>query len=292
MIPERRTAFTRPIPRLRKMTPYLGCRPWPARRTCAGIAVAASMTLIVFPAAARQMQANDGDAVRFCSSCAFSSACISKGLDKNGLRELEVLVEHVGPMTPGTHLFRAGESFDAIAAVRAGTVKTWRVDLDGREQVLGFHFPGEVIGLSAIDVERYPCNAVALDAVELCRFSFPRIAVLASRLPGLQQELFRLLSRDIGRAERLAGDHRADTRVAAFLIDLSHRLAKQGHRAERFRLTMSRADIASYLRLTPETLSRIFRRLQDQGLIRVTGRQLELADLPGLTELAAAALEY
>jgi CRP/FNR family transcriptional regulator len=159
---------------------------------------------------------DDGDEVRFCSTCAFSQACLSEGMDKRELRDLHVLVEHVGPLAPGAHIFREGQVFDAIAAVREGTVKTWRVDRDGREQVLGFHLPGEVIGLSAIDGERFPCNADALDAVQLCRFSFPKIAMLATRLPGLQQELFRLLSRDIGHAERLARTSRRTPAWPAF----------------------------------------------------------------------------
>ena len=135
--------------------------------------------------------ADDGDELRFCSTCAFSAACIEQGYDKSRLGELHVLVAHTGPYAEGQHIFREGDSFDAIAAVRAGTVKTYVTDSEGREQVQGFFLPGEVIGLNAISSERYPCNAVALDPVMLCRFSFPDIAALATRMPGLQQQLFR-----------------------------------------------------------------------------------------------------
>ena len=176
-----------------------------------------------FPRADASIIADDGDALHFCSTCAFSQACLSEGMDKRALNDLHVLVEHVGPLHAGDHLFREGDAFEAIAAVRAGTVKTYVVDREGREHVLGFHLPGEVIGLDAIDGEHYPCNAIALDTVMLCRFSFPKIAVLASRLPGLQQHLFRLLSRDIGRAALLAGDWSADQRMAAFLVQFSRR---------------------------------------------------------------------
>jgi len=232
---------------------------------------------------------DDGDAVRFCSTCAFSQACLAEGLDKRELRELHVLVEHIGPLASGTTIFREGQPFEAIAAVREGTVKTWRVDRDGREQVLGFHLAGEVIGLSAIDGERYPCHAGALDTVQLCRFSFPKIAMLAARLPGLQKELFRLLSRDIGHAERLAADQPADTRLAGFLLDLSTRMARPGTALDQMRLAMTRGDIASYLRLAPETVSRLLRRLQDELLVRVRGRKLEILDRPRLVRLASAA---
>lgn len=243
-----------------------------------------------FPRVDPRTLADDGDELRFCSTCAFSQACLSQGMDKSSLMELHVLVEHVGPIHAGDHIFREGDPFEAIAAVRAGTVKTYVVDRDGREHVLGFHLPGEVIGLNAIDGEHYPCNAVALDTVMLCRFSFPKIAVLAARLPGLQKQLFRLLSRDIGRATLLAGDWSADQRMAAFLIALSRRLAARGFSPSRFQLTMARTDIANYLRLAPETVSRVLRRFQQDGLLRVERREVELVEREQLDALAAPVL--
>jgi CRP/FNR family transcriptional regulator, anaerobic regulatory protein len=240
----------------------------------------------VFPHVDARTVADDGDALHFCSTCAFSQACLAQGMDKRELLDLHVLVEHVGPFHAGDHVFRKGDPFDAIAAVRAGTVKTYVVDREGRERVLGFHLPGEVVGLDAIDGEHYPCNAVALDTVALCRFSFPRMAELAARLPGLQQHLFRLLSRDIGTAKRFAGDWSADQRMAAFLLGLSQRLASRGFSARRFQLTMARTDIGNYLRLAPETVSRVLKRFQDEGLLVVDGREVELSDIARLEALA------
>ena len=245
---------------------------------------------VPFPRQSPQTLADDGDSLRFCSTCAFSQACMDEGMDKGALMDLHVLVEHIGPFHAGAHLFREGEPFEAIAAVRAGTVKTYVVDRDGHEHVLGFHLPGEVIGLNAIDGETYPCNAVALDTVMLCRFSFPKIAVLATRLPGLQRQLFRLLSRDIGRAALLAGDWSADQRMAAFLVGLSRRLAARGFSATRFQLTMARTDVANYLRLAPETVSRVLRRFQEEGRLVVDRRELELLDTAALEALAAPVL--
>lgn len=248
------------------------------------------MNQATFPRNDPRTFADDGDTLRFCSTCAFSQACLDEGMDKRALMDLHVLVEHVGPLHAGEHVFREGDPFEAIAAVRAGTVKTYVLDRDGREHVLGFHLPGEVIGLNAIDGEHYPCNAIALDTVMLCRFSFPKIAVLATRLPGLQRQLFRLLSRDIGRAALLAGDWSADQRMAAFLLGLSRRLAARGFSANRFMLTMSRTDTANYLRLAPETVSRVLRRFQAEGWLRVERRELEIVDRPALEALAAPVL--
>ena len=245
---------------------------------------------VAFPRQDRRTLADDGNELRFCSTCAFSQACLDQGMDKRALMDLHVLVEHIGPFHAGDHLFREGDPVGAIAAVRAGTVKTYVVDRDGHEHVLGFHLPGEVIGLNAIDGDTYPCNAVALDTVMLCRFSFPKIAVLATRLPGLQRQLFRLLSRDIGRAALLAGDWSADQRMAAFLVGLSRRLAARGFSATRFQLTMARTDIANYLRLAPETVSRVLRRFQEEGRLVVDRRELEFLDAPALEALAAPVL--
>lgn len=234
--------------------------------------------------------ADDGDAFHFCSTCAFSAACITSGFDKSQLRDLHVLVEHVGSFAEGEHVFREGDAFNAIAAVRAGTVKTYVLDAQGREQVQGFYLPGEVIGLNAISQARYPANAIALDSVSLCRFSFTTMAELATRMPGLQQQLFRLLSEDIGKAALLAGNYTADERVAAFLISLSQRYAARGFSPNRFRLTMTRTDIGNYLRLASETVSRVFRRFHDEGLIAVERREIELLGRPALERLASSVL--
>lgn len=234
--------------------------------------------------------ADDGDEAHFCSTCAFSQACMSQGYDKSALKELHVLVEHIGPFHEGDTIFREGDEFNAIAAVRSGTVKTNVIDVSGDEQVLGFFLPGEVIGLNAIHHAKYPCNAIALDTVMLCRFSFPKMALLATRMPDLQAQLFRLLSQDIGKAALLAGDYSADQRIAAFLIALSRRYAARGFSASKFNLTMSRTDMASYLRLAPETVSRILRRFQDDGLIVVNRREFELAAFAQLEQLAKPVL--
>lgn len=227
----------------------------------------------------------------FCSTCAFSDACCSEGYDDAAVTQMQaMLVDDVSHYSEGEHIFREGDPFDAIAAVRAGTVKTYILDRDGREQVLGFFLPGEVVGLNAIHPQIYPCNAVALDTVVLCRFSFQRMSGLASAMPGLQARLFRLLSEDIGKAALLSGDFSADERMAAFLIALSRRYARRGFSATRFNLPMARTDIANYLRLAPETVSRVLRRFRTDGILDIDRRELRILDLPHLEQMAEAIL--
>ena len=203
---------------------------------------------------------------------------------------MHCLVEHVGPYRTGDHVFRTGDPFRAIFAVRSGTVKTCLVDKEGREQVLGFYLPGEVIGLNAIYPEQFPCNAIALETTQFCRFSFPAMSALAARMPAVQQHLFRLLSKELGTASLLAGDHSADERMAAFLCDLGSRYGARGFSGTRFRLSMSRGDIANYLRLASETVSRVLTRFRSQGLIALEGRDVELLDAAGLRRIGESLL--
>ena len=229
--------------------------------------------------------ADDGDEAHFCRTCAFAGACQAVGYGKLELRELHCLVEHVGPFRAGEYVFRTGNPFRAIFAVRSGTVKTSMVDKEGREQVLGFYLPGEVIGLNAIYPEHFPCDAIALENAQFCRFSFPAMSALAARMPAVQQHLFRLLSKELGTASVLAGDHSADERMAAFLCDLAGRYQARGFSGTRFSLSMSRGDIANYLRLAAETVRRVLTRFRSQGLSAIDGRELAILDAPGLRKI-------
>jgi CRP/FNR family transcriptional regulator len=227
-----------------------------------------------------------GDRETFCAGCAFSHACVGEGYAKADLEQLHCLIEHVGPFQPGEYVFRTGDAFRAIHAVRSGMVKTVMVGADGQEQVLGFYLPGEVVGLNAIYPEHYPCDAIALETTEFCRFSFPAMSALAARLPTVQKHLFRLLSKELGTASLLAGDHSADERMAAFLLDLGERYATRGFSRTEFRLSMSRGDIANYLRLAAETVSRVLGRFRKQDLVDIDGRRVVLRDPERLAALA------
>lgn len=235
---------------------------------------------------------DDGDEYQFCSTCAFGSVCIGRGVDKIGLAELHCLVDHVGPYRAGESIFRTGDRFGAIYAVRSGTVKTRLVDMDGRESILGFYLPGELVGLNAIHPEIYPCDAVALDTVEVCRFSFPALATLATRIPQVQRELFRRLSKDIGDASVRNQESSADERLAAFVLDLSSRYEARGFSSQALHLSMSRGDIANYLGLASETVSRVLRRFQDNGLLAVDGRDVTISNVAALRDIAKNLLHH
>jgi CRP/FNR family transcriptional regulator len=221
-----------------------------------------------------------------CVHCSLGQFCLPQGLKESEMAQLDEIVEHTSTMESSKHLFRAGDEFRALYAVRSGCYKTYALTETGEEQVLGFHLPGELVGLDAIYPGRHPSSAVTLDTSSVCMLPYAQLSDLASRIPGLQQQVFKLLSKNITQSHALAGDLTAEERLASFLVGLARRNEQRGYSANRFRLAMPRRDMGNYLRLATETVSRVFRRFQDDGLIRVDRREIEVLDSERLAALA------
>lgn len=185
----------------------------------------------------------------------------------------------------GAYLYRAGEHFQSIYAVRTGFFKTATLLNDGREQVTGFHMMGEIIGMDAISTDIHPCDAIALEDSEICEIHFSQLEQLSRNIPTLQRHLHRILSREIVRDHGimlLLGSMKAEERLAAFLLNLSQRFAARGYSSSSFNLRMTREEIGSYLGLKLETVSRTFSKFQKDGLINVQNKSIELRDLVAL----------
>lgn len=221
-------------------------------------------------------------------TCSLQELCLPRGLYGRDLERLDALVEHQGPYHEGDHLFRIGDKFGAIYAVRAGSYKSYTVDSEGREHVLGFHLPGELLGLDAIYPGHHVCNALALDTATVCVLPYAQLSALASQISGLFIQIMRLMSKDIADTATLAGDFTAEERLAAFLVGLSERFRLRGYSPHEFNLAMSRRDIANYLRLATETVSRVFARFEKDGLIAVDRRAIRLLELQRLQTLCEA----
>jgi len=185
----------------------------------------------------------------------------------------------------GEYLFHYGAPFHALYGVRAGSFKTVLLTEDGREQVTGFHMAGEVLGLESVGSENCGSDAIALEDSEVVEIPFAELDALACREPALQRELFRLLAAEIQRERSLMlllGSMRAEERLAAFLLNLSKRLAARGWSATHFILRMTREEIGSLLGLKLETVSRILSRFQAEGLISVRNRDVSILELCAL----------
>lgn len=224
-----------------------------------------------------------------CSRCALGELCLPRGLSPDETERFEQIVHRSRPIQPGEHLFRAGDEFRSVASVRTGCFKSYVIDHEGQEQVLGFHLPGEIIGLDAIHSCAHVANVVALDTSAVCGLTFDTVTSMARHMPDLQAELFRVMSQRISELETIAGDLSADERIAMFLLSLSDRFARRGYSDKEFILAMSRRDIASYLRLATETVSRVLARFQKAKVVRVDRKQVRILEMDELRRIARKA---
>ena len=222
-----------------------------------------------------------------CSSCCLQGVCLPSGMAPSKLCEMDELTRVKRRVLRGTVLYRNGDAFDSLYAVRSGSFKSVGFSRGGEEKVTGMHLPGEVMGLDAINSRKHGYDAVALEDSEVCVVPYSRLTQLALQIPELQAQLLRILSGDISRDQGLMlllGGMDAEQRIAAFLLSLSRRYQKLGYAASRFSLRMTREEIGSYLGLTLETVSRLFSRLQKDGLITAHQREVELKDVNRLRE--------
>jgi CRP/FNR family transcriptional regulator len=226
-----------------------------------------------------------------CSGCNVRELCLPQGLDSEDLRRIEQVVYARRRVRRGEALFRAGDSFGAIYAVRSGFFKTTAVNPDGREQVTGFCMPGELLGMDGIGAGAYHGDAIALEDCEVCVLPFALIETLGREIPAVQRHLHCVLSREIVRDHgvmMLLGSMRAEERLAAFLLNLSRRFQRRGYSPTEFHLRMTREEIGGYLGLKLETVSRLFSKFQEDGLIEVQQKHVRIRDVPGLEAVLAA----
>jgi CRP/FNR family transcriptional regulator len=215
------------------------------------------------------------------------------GLTPEDTERLDSIVKRSRPLHRGDYLFRNGERFRSLYVVKTGSVKTYAPSPEGGEQVLGFHLPGEIIGLDAIEKEAHVCSARVLETSAICEVPFARFEELSSSIPSLQHQMYRLLSKEISHDTEmllLLGKKSAEERLAAFLLSMSKRLRKRGLCATDFYLSMSRHEIGNYLGLAVETVSRLFTRFQEEGLLKVDRKHIQLLDLSTLEAIVARAI--
>jgi CRP/FNR family transcriptional regulator len=223
-----------------------------------------------------------------CSNCNLRELCLPFGLTLDELERLDDLVSTRRRIKRGDHLYRAGEAFDAIYAIRSGFFKTDVLLEDGRDQVTGFQMAGELLGLDGISTEHHTCNAIALEDSEICAIPFSRLESLSREIHNLQHHFHKVMSREIVRDHgvmMLLGTMRAEERLAAFLLNLSQRFTARGFSHAEFYLRMTREEIGSYLGLKLETVSRAFSRFQEEGHIAVQQKHIRILNVNGLKAL-------
>jgi CRP/FNR family transcriptional regulator len=185
----------------------------------------------------------------------------------------------------GEPLFNIGDGAHTLYLVRSGSIKVYAISDDGDEQILGFYLPGDLVGLDALEGRYHGCAAVALETSSIHEISIERLEQLCRTDPDIQQQVYRLYSRELARDYellRLLGKKNASQRLAGFLVNLSQHFEQRGFSACEFNLSMSRHDIAHYTGLAVETVSRLLGRFQQDDLLEVERRHIRILDMPRL----------
>ena len=225
-----------------------------------------------------------------CSACSMHQLCLPMGLGESDMTRLDDIIGRRRKIAKDTHLYRIGDPFTNLYAIRLGHFKTFQVSPAGEQQVTGFQMAGELLGMDAISTEHHHCDAMALEDSEVCEIPFARLEELFGTIPSLLHHFHRMMSQEITREQNvmlLLGNMRAEQRFAAFLINLSSRYSARGYSSTTFQLRMSREEIGNYLGLTIESISRLLSRLKKQGLLRVANREIELLDITRMRAMAA-----
>ena len=224
-----------------------------------------------------------------CKSCTLDSLCHPKSIQPKTLDTLDKVLSRGVRYNKGDYLFHQGEPFDAVYAVRSGSLKTYVVTSNGQEQITNFYFATEMAGISGLNMSIYPVSAVAMETTTVCKIPFSKLEELSLEIPELRESIYSTIGKELHNFEEMMltlSKKNADERLATFLMNLSCRYKKRGYSASSFRLTMSRNEIGNFLGLAVETVSRVFSRFQKQLLINVEGKEIQLLKPNKLIEIS------
>ncbi|MEP7184292.1 MAG: cyclic nucleotide-binding domain-containing protein [Rhodanobacter sp.] len=214
---------------------------------------------------------------RSCRSCGLYELCLPAGINEADLAQLDAAVRDKRVLARGDSLFRQDDPFISLYVVRSGSMKTVVADANGDTQVLGFHLPGEIVGVDAMAHDRHLCTAEALERTSVCELPYPRLQQVLTQVPGLHRQLLRVVSREVASEQShlvTMGRQQAQERLAIFLRSLSERFGRLSRDTVTLNLTMSRYDIASYLGLVVETVSRLFTKMEAMGVLTVSRKHI------------------
>ncbi|WP_197386288.1 helix-turn-helix domain-containing protein [Ralstonia pseudosolanacearum] len=223
-----------------------------------------------------------------CANCMMHWACIAGAVPPAQQERVDRMVHTWRKIGKGEMLFRAGDTFHALYAIRSGSFKTVVSHPNGSNHVTGFQLAGETLGLDGIAADRHTCDAIALEDSTVCSMPFHCVEDLCQDIRPLQHRLHQLMAEEIVRESGLMlllAGLTSEARVATFLLNLSSRMQDRGYSGSSFTLRMTREEIGSYLGMQLETVSRALSRFQREGWVSVSGKQIELTDKAALSEL-------
>jgi CRP/FNR family transcriptional regulator, anaerobic regulatory protein len=216
---------------------------------------------------------------RSCRTCGLRELCLPAGINGEDLARLDAAVRDKRVLERGRPLYMAGDAFHSLFVVRSGALKTSVLDEGAGQQVIGFHLPGEIVGVDALASGRHASQADALERTSICELPFSKLEHVVSEIPALHRQLLRVISREVVQEHHhlvTMGQQQAQVRLAIFLKSLAERYATLRRDPSHLNLPMSRHDIASYLGLVVETVSRLFTRFETMGVLAVQRRSVTI----------------
>ena len=229
-----------------------------------------------------------------CQDCSISQLCVPLTLNTQELDQLDKIIERKKPLQKNDVLFQSGIELKSLYAIRSGSMKSYTITEQGDEQITAFHLAGDLVGFDAITEGVHPTFAQALETSMVCEIPYEILDTLSGQIPKLRQQIIRLMSHDIKSNQEmilLLSKKNAEERLATFLYNLSTRFSQRGCSSKEFRLTMTRGDIGNYLGLTVETISRLFGRFQQMGILGVKGKDIIILNHEELTTAARIVTE-
>lgn len=223
-----------------------------------------------------------------CKECNLRELCFPHGMSEEELTNMEAVVDQPKPLHKNDFLYRDGDSTRAIYAVRSGCVKTMTESANGDEQIVGFHLPGELLGLDGFADGVHTCNALALETSSVCELPLDQLENICCELPSLQKQMRRIMGKEVSNDHKLLlllGKMTAEERLASFLLSLSARMEERHWKENEFNLSMPRQDIANYLGMAVETVSRLFATFQNEKIIDVDRRHITILDMQRLRSI-------
>lgn len=217
-----------------------------------------------------------------CLNCKLADLCLPYGLQQDEISYLTKIIEQKRPLHLDDHLYRQGDSCKSLYAIKSGSFKSFITTAEGIEQIVGFYLPGELMGLDALQHGRFTCSTVALETSSVCELPLTSLNEMCIKIPGLQTQMTRILGKEISNVHDnilLVGHRSAKERIATFLLMLSHRYTALGFSGSSFNLSMRRQDIANFLGLTIETVSRQLAELSKNGVITIKQRDVKINDI-------------
>ena len=222
-----------------------------------------------------------------CKDCNLDTICLPRGLSRQEVDDLSIVVKNNVVLQRGDYIYRQGDEFKGVIAIKSGSAKLVTNDVQGNEHILNVLLPGELIGFDGVNQDKHNCSAIALETMSYCELPADKFEGLCAQVPAVARELFKHSSETINESQGriIASRRTAEGKLAMFLINLSDRLKNRGFSSLEFNIPLSRQEIGDHLGLTFETVSRMFNKFQSDGLISVQRKHVEIKDLQGLRDL-------